>query len=255
MRQGFVKNFLSLACDPSRFSFLMITVPYCDQDDVGELEGPGLPSRSSRSVRAGHRLSPAMYCSRTMLIFNDGRTLGHRRAYRRKPRFRYALCAQHRQRQQHPLSRRSCMPVDDDLRQRGKSAVARLVDVSVDQRRRWRSLLRSNSAGPATACMAKTSSAPIPGYATASAGALQALRRGRFQLWSDMNVAALELFRPYMTSENRALFNLFGASRQRSFFGRQIGFFNSGVSPADFSRQSRIGRRHMGEDAGCGRQN
>jgi hypothetical protein len=32
-----------------------------------------------------------------------------------------------------------------------------------------------------------------------------------------------------MTAENRALFDLFRASRQRGFFGRQIGFLNSGV--------------------------
>jgi hypothetical protein len=58
---------------------------------------------------------------------------------------------------------------------------------------------------------------------------LYMLSRGRFQRWSDMHVAALEPFRPHMTPENRALFDLFRASRQRGFFGRQIGFLNSGV--------------------------
>ena len=32
-----------------------------------------------------------------------------------------------------------------------------------------------------------------------------------------------------MTPENRALFDLFRASRKRGFFGRQIGFLHSGV--------------------------
>jgi hypothetical protein len=44
-----------------------------------------------------------------------------------------------------------------------------------------------------------------------------------------MHVAALEPFRPHMTPENRALFDLFRASRKRGFFGRQVGFLNSGV--------------------------
>ena len=44
-----------------------------------------------------------------------------------------------------------------------------------------------------------------------------------------MHVAALAPFRSHMTPENRALFDLFRASRKRGFFGRQIGFLHSGV--------------------------
>jgi hypothetical protein len=58
---------------------------------------------------------------------------------------------------------------------------------------------------------------------------LYMLSRGRFARWSEMHVAALEPFRPHMTPENRALFDLFRASRKRGFFGRQVGFLNSGV--------------------------
>jgi hypothetical protein len=39
----------------------------------------------------------------------------------------------------------------------------------------------------------------------------------------------LEPFRPHMTPENRALFDLFCESRKRGFIGRQIGFLKSGV--------------------------
>ena len=58
---------------------------------------------------------------------------------------------------------------------------------------------------------------------------LYMLSRGRFQRWSEMHVAALEPFRPHMTPENRALFDLFCESRKRGFFGRQAGFLKSGV--------------------------
>jgi hypothetical protein len=58
---------------------------------------------------------------------------------------------------------------------------------------------------------------------------LYMLSRGRFARWSEMHVAALAPFRSHMTPENRALFDLFRASRKRGFFGRQIGFLHSGV--------------------------
>jgi hypothetical protein len=84
-QQGFVKNFLSLACDPSlSFDFYA----YCDQDDVWE------PDKLARAVERLSRAPPhiaAMYCSRTMLIDDEGKTLSYSRAYRRKPSFRNAL--------------------------------------------------------------------------------------------------------------------------------------------------------------------
>ena len=50
-RQGFVKNFLSLACDPA-LSFDYYA--YCDQDDVWE---PGKLARAVDACRARRRIS------------------------------------------------------------------------------------------------------------------------------------------------------------------------------------------------------
>ena len=46
---------------------------------------------------------------------------------------------------------------------------------------------------------------------------------------SYLNVAALKPLRGRMTPENQALFDLFCEARDRSFFGRQIGFLKTGI--------------------------
>jgi glycosyltransferase involved in cell wall biosynthesis len=73
-RQGFVKNFLSLVCDPS-LSFDYYA--YCDQDDIWE---PDKLARAAERLASAPADIPAMYCSRTMLIDEEGRTLGYSRA-------------------------------------------------------------------------------------------------------------------------------------------------------------------------------
>ena len=58
---------------------------------------------------------------------------------------------------------------------------------------------------------------------------LQMLNAGDFEKWSALNIVALERFRPHMTPENRAVFDLFGESRKRGFFRRQLGFLKAGL--------------------------
>ena len=65
-RQGFVKNFLSLACDPALF---FDYYAYCDQDDVWE---PGKLARAVERLSSRPAHIPAIYCSRTMLIDEEG---------------------------------------------------------------------------------------------------------------------------------------------------------------------------------------
>ena len=61
-QQGFVRNFLSLACDTS---IACDYFAYCDQDDVWE---PQKLARAAAWLDTRPRHVPAMYCSRTMLI-------------------------------------------------------------------------------------------------------------------------------------------------------------------------------------------
>src|SRR5580692_3834219 len=219
-RQGFVKNFLSLACDPSlTFDYYA----YCDQDDVWERD---------KLARAVERLSsrpphiPAMYCSRTMLIDQDGRTLGYSRAYRRKPRFHNALVQS--------IASGNTIVLNEAAR---RLLMVCGSDAKVPSHDWWSYLLISSAGGEVYYDQVPQVQYRMHGENVIGTNTglrnrirrLYMLSRGRFVRWTEMHVAALAPFRSHMTSENRALFDLFRASRKRGFFGRQIGFLNSGV--------------------------
>ena len=219
-RQGFVKNFLSLACDPAlAFDYYA----FCDQDDVWEPE---------KLARAVERLSsrppdvPAMYCSRTMLIDQEGRTLGYSRAYRRKPSFRNALVQS--------LASGNTIVLNEAAR---RLLMVCGSDAKVPSHDWWSYLLISSAGGEVYYDQVPQVQYRMHGENVIGTNTglrnrirrLYMLSRGRFARWSEMHVAALAPFRSHMTPENRALFDLFRASRRRGFFGRQIGFLHSGV--------------------------
>jgi glycosyltransferase involved in cell wall biosynthesis len=219
-QQGFVRNFLSLACDAS---IACDYFAYSDQDDVWE------PEKLARAVawldtRPPH--IPAMYCSRTMLIDEDGRRCGYSRAYRRKPSFHNALVQS--------IASGNTIVFND--------AARRLLMVcgsaaKVPSHDWWTYLLTTAAGGDVHYDQIPQVRYRMHGQNVIGTNAglrnrvrrLYLLSRGRFQRWSEMHVAALAPFRPHMTPANRSLFDLFQASRKRGFFGRQIGFLNSGV--------------------------
>ncbi len=219
-RRGFVENFLSLACDPS-LSFDYYA--YCDQDDIWE---PGKLSRAVERLASAPPHIAAMYCSRTMLIDDEGKTVGYSPAYRRKPSFHNALVQS--------IAGGNTIVFNEAARRLLMICGSGVEVASHD----WWTYLLVSAAGGAVyydetpQVRYRVHGENVVGANTGLRNRLRRLymlSRGRFQRWSDMHVAALEPFRPHMTAGNRALFDLFRASRQRGFFGRQIGFLNSGV--------------------------
>jgi glycosyltransferase involved in cell wall biosynthesis len=219
-RQGFVRNFLSLACDAS---IACDYFAYADQDDVWE------PEKLARAVAwldTRPPLVPAMYCSRTMLIDEQGRPRGYSRAYRRTPSFRNALVQS--------LASGNTIVFNQAARRLLMVAGSMAKVPSHD----WWTYLLTTAAGGEVyydqipQVQYRRHAQNVIGTNTGLRNRihrLYMLSRGRFQHWSNLNVAALTPFRPHMTPENRALFDLFCESRKRGFFGRQIGFFKSGV--------------------------
>jgi glycosyltransferase involved in cell wall biosynthesis len=219
-RQGFVRNFLSLACDETISADYFA---YADQDDVWE---PGKLARAVAWLDTRPPHVPAMYCSRTTLIDEDGRKRGHSRAYRRTPSFRNALVQS--------LASGNTIVFNGAARRLLMLAGSTAKVPSHD----WWTYLLTTAAGgevhydQVPQVQYRRHAQNVIGTNTGLRNRmhrLYMLSRGRFQRWSDMHVAALEPFRPHMTAENRALFDLFRQSRQRGFFGRQVGFFKSGV--------------------------
>jgi glycosyltransferase involved in cell wall biosynthesis len=219
-RQGFVANFLSLACDPS---IIADYFAFSDQDDVWE------PDKLERAIdwlkgRPAH--VPAMYCSRTQLIDDEGRAYGFSPLFRRRPSFRNALVQS--------IAGGNTIVFNRAARE---LLIACGPSVQLPSHDWWTYLL-------ITAVGGEVRYDPIPtvryrvhrqNVIGSNVGWLNRLRRlqmlaaGRFERWTDMNIAALTPFRPRMTPDNRNLFDLFCTARKRGFFDRQIGFLKTGV--------------------------
>jgi glycosyltransferase involved in cell wall biosynthesis len=218
--QGFVRNFLGLACDPSIQSDYFA---YCDQDDMWE------PDKLSRAVAWLDTCPPhipAMYCSRTMLIDDKGLQCGFSRAYRRTPSFRNALVQS--------IASGNTIVFNDAARALLMVCGSAAKIPSHDW---WTYLLVTGAGGQVYYDQVPQVRYRMHGDNVIGTNAgsrnrvhrLYMLSRGQFVRWTEMHIAALEPFRPHMTPENRALFDLFCVSRKRGFIGRQIGFLKSGV--------------------------
>jgi glycosyltransferase involved in cell wall biosynthesis len=218
--QGFVRNFLSLVCDPAIQTDYFA---YCDQDDLWEQDKL---ARAVAWLDARPPHLPAMYCSRTLLIDEDDHECGFSPLFERPASFRNALVQSIAGGNTIVLNAaaRALLMVCGDA-------------VKVPSHDWWTYLLTTAAGGevcydPLPLVRYRVHPENVVGSNVGlfkRAHRLMMLARGRFEHWTDLNIAALEPFRPHMTPENRALFDLFRSSRKRGFFGRQIGFFKTGV--------------------------
>jgi glycosyltransferase involved in cell wall biosynthesis len=218
-RQGFVANFLSLACDPTISADYYA---YSDQDDIWE---------SNKLARAVEWLQsrpphmPAMYCSRTRLIDQQDRERGFSPRFRRRPDFRNALVQS--------IAGGNTIVFNEATRR----LLMACGVVRVPSHDWWTYLLTTSAGGEV-----KYDPEPQVRYRVhpenvigSNVGLLERARRllmlarGRFEVWTELNVAALAPFRPRMTPKNRALFDLFCESRKRGLIGRLMGFHLAGV--------------------------
>ena len=219
-RQGFVRNFLSLTCDPS---ITCDYFAYSDQDDIWE---PDKLSRAVEWLQTVRSDLPALYCSRTRVIDEDGRPCGFSPLFRRKPDFRNALVQS--------IAGGNTMVFNEAAR---RLLAGRGRDVQVPLHDWWTYLLVTAAGGevrydPQPSVQHRGHSRNVVGSNIGwgnRAHRLQMLVAGDFKRWTDLNVAALEPFRSRMTPENRALFDLFCECRKRGFIGRLIGFLSAGV--------------------------
>ena len=219
-QQGFVRNFLSLACDPSIAGDYFA---YCDQDDVWQ---PDKLSRAAAWLDTRPPHIPAMYCSRTMLIDEDGRPCGYSRAYRRTPSFRNALVQS--------IASGNTIVFNDAAR---RLLIAAGGTAKVPSHDWWTYLLTTGAGGEVHYDQIPQVQYRMHGENVIGTNAGLRNRVRRLYMLSRGPLPTLErdacrragAVPAAHDAENRALFDLFRASRQRGFFGRQIGFLNSGV--------------------------
>jgi glycosyltransferase involved in cell wall biosynthesis len=226
-RKGFVANFLSLICDPAINSDYYAL---SDQDDVWDAHKL---SRSRQFLGTAPADKPAIYCSRTRLIDQEGVEIGLSTYYKRTPHFRNALVQS--------LAGGNTMVFNEKMRWLLMQAGA---DVKVPSHDWWLYLANAAVDGKIlydsypTVSYRMHARNVIGSNESAMAKVLRArlLWQGRFRSWADMNVAALERIDSLMTDESRKTFELFRRSRKSRLVPRVRGLIRSGIY-----RQSRLG--------------
>jgi glycosyltransferase involved in cell wall biosynthesis len=226
-QKGFVANFLSLICNPAiEGDYYALS----DQDDVWH---SGKLSRALQFLSNTPAEQPAVYCSRTRLIDEEGSKIGLSTFYRKPPHFRNALAQS--------LAGGNTMVFNKKMRWLLMQAGP---DADIPSHDWWLYLTITAAGGKVL-----YDSVPTVSYrmharnmigSNDAAGARMARARllwqGRLRTWNDMNVAALERIENLMTEENRKTFELFRQSRKRSLLPRAYGLMRCGIY-----RQSLLG--------------
>lgn len=229
-QKGFLANFLAMACRPS---FEAGFYAFCDQDDVWE------PTRLERALGfiEPSAVVPALYCSRTRLVDDLDRVIGHSPEFRREPCFCNALVQS--------IAGGNTMVFNEAARQ---LLVAAGDQVEVASHDWWLYLLVSGAGGRVIydawpSVRYRQHGGNLIGGNVGWRARLTRLRRlfeGRFSRWNNMNCVALGECVELLTKENRAIFELFRRSRSDRLSARLCGIFRSRVH-----RQTTIGNIGM----------
>ncbi len=219
-RKGFVANFLSLAC---ALDIQADYYAFSDQDDVWEKEKLDRAIDWLKTIPANR---PAMHCSRTRLIDEHGKTIGHSPLFKRAPSFKNALVQS--------IAGANTMSFNDSARSLLLRAGHETPVVSHDW---WVYLLL-------TGCQGIVFYDPTPsiGYRQheknlvgsnvgwrARASRIAASLQGRFTIWNDVNLAALKKTQAALSPENKAVLLNFLHLRNASPLHRPLGLLRSGL--------------------------
>jgi glycosyltransferase involved in cell wall biosynthesis len=218
LNAGFVRNFLDLGCDAE------ISADYyafSDQDDVWHAD------KLERAIGLLRRWieRPALYCSRTRLIDEKGRTLGYSPLFSKQPCFRNALVQS--------IAGANTMVFNA----RARILLMAAGGVPVPSHDWWLYLLTSGAGGvvyydPHPSIDYRIHTGNVIGSNrgwTARMTRLRRLLRGHFSHWIDQNLDALNRNRELLTPENRQVLETFASSRRQALPRRLWGLVRSGV--------------------------
>lgn len=218
--QGFVANFLSLACDPG---LQADCYAYSDQDDIWE------PDKLSRAIAWLSSMPadvPALYCARTLLVDADNREIGLSPLFARPPGFTHALVQN--------IGGGNTMVFNEAARRVLRRAGDR-VDVAAHD---WWTYLA------VTACGGRVFCDPQPAVRYRQHGGnqigmnsgwparltrLRRVARGQWKGWNDRHIAALRTLGPLITPPHRKVLTWFAEARTRSLPSRLWCLKRSGV--------------------------
>jgi glycosyltransferase involved in cell wall biosynthesis len=203
---GFVENFRSLLANHEIGGDY---VAFCDQDDIWD------PDKISIAIsEIGQRSQPALYCSRTRLVKEEGVPMGLSPLFERPPSFRNAIVQSIGGGNTQVINRRAFAAISESARR--TSFVTHV----------WWSYIMVSGAG------GMVHYDPIPHIAyrqhrqnlighnmgvIAKARRLRKVMQRRFAEWNATNLAALDLCEDLLTDENRAIVREFSRIRRLVF--------------------------------------
>jgi glycosyltransferase involved in cell wall biosynthesis len=218
--EGFVANFLSLAC---KASIEADYYAFSDQDDIWEVDKL---QRSVKWLRTIPQEVPAIYCSRTRLVDFENKEIGLSPLFQKPPSFANALMQN--------IGGGNTMVFNNAARDLLRFAGD---DVDVITHDWWSYLV-------VMACGGRVYYDPIPtlryrqhdanlvganGNFAARLARVKMLWNGRFKDLNDQHIRALERLKLQMTDENKAILAEFRTARDRSLFPRVLGFVRMGL--------------------------
>lgn len=218
-RKGFAANFLSLL---SRDEIQADYYAFCDQDDIWDSNKIKTAVRELCSLNTK---CPAVYCSRTLLVDDNGKGIGFSPLFSRPPSFKNALVQS--------LAGGNTMVINraarDLLNKAGNPDV-----VCHDW---WVYLLVSGAGGkvvydPVPTIRYRQHGGNLIGANDSWCSSMVRLRQvlaNRFKDWQDVNLRALEGVRELLTLENRQVLDRFLRVRSSGIVGRLYWMKKSGV--------------------------
>ena len=218
--RGFAANFLSVAC---RREISADYYAYADQDDIWEADKI---QRALACLENHGRQGPTLYCSRTRLVDETGRTIGLSPHFRRPPDFRNALVQN--------VGGGNTMVFNDAAR---KLLVAAGPDLRVAAHDWWTYVAVTAAGGhvvydPQPSLLYRQHGHNLIGSNNGVRARLERVRllmQGQLQNWIDQNIAGIRRIAPRLSPTNRAVLESFMASRRGGALRRVYGLKRSGV--------------------------
>lgn len=219
-RKGFVKNFMSLICEPTLHADYYAL---SDQDDIWH---PDKLERALKWLRDVPQGQPALYCTRTELVDGAGQPIGFSPLFTRPPAFANALMQN--------VAGGNTMVMNNAARDLLLEAGA---DIDVVAHDWWIYIVVSACGG----CVHYDSEPSLryrqhgDNLIGANAGLSARLLRikmlfeGHLKMWTNQHIQALSPLLPKLTPANLVIYNRFISARQRSLLPRVVGIKRSGV--------------------------
>lgn len=219
-RKGFAKNFMSVACgleDASDY------YSWADQDDIWHVEKV---ERALKWIRTVPENVPALYCGRTETITADGTSVGQSPLFERPPSFSNSLV-------------QSIAGGNTMVFNRAALKVLKAIgnDFSIVSHDWWAYLVICGVGGvvhydETSFVRYRQHDSNLVGSNSSFISRLKRIRlilSGRFCVWNQQNIAALESVEDLLSNDNKAILRDFKQARNGNIFKRFVYLKKSGV--------------------------